>query len=389
MTYAKSFGIIAHVPLTTQRVLFPRSKEKVASSPPYSSKEFASIITALRKELATIDEKHRDYCSSYLLALRALLVVIRTGLNLTPLLELNRDCLRPHPVDPKRFVVTATKHRANRLVSVSLRSSNTSIAKETPHDAVLVIQKTLEETAMLAAEASSPLSEKIWLFQSRGQLRGITTRLTQNLMNLHMARFARSNQLRDDRGRPLIVNTRRMRKTFINRIYEKSSGDLFVTAQIANNTPRVSDVHYLMAPDDGERAFAIAGSRVVEILKNSSKLKKGTTYLRTAIAGCQDPLFGERAPGDGHTYCEKFMHCFSCKNMVVAGNDLHRMYSFYWFLTNRLASVRSTPMYGYFKAILRLIDEDIATRFDQRSTELAKLKARENPHPIWQKANLI
>ncbi len=208
-------------------------------------------------------------------------------------------------------------------------------------------------------------------------------------MTLHMARFARSNQLRDDRGRPLIVNTRRMRKTFINRIYEKSSGDLFVTAQIANNTPRVSDFHYLMAPDDGERAFAIAGSRVVEILKNSSKLKKGTTYLRTAIAGCQDPLFGERAPGDGHTYCEKFMHCFSCKNMVVAGNDLHRMYSFYWFLTNRLASVRSTPMYGYFKAILRLIDEDIATRFDQRSTELAKLKARENPHPIWQKANLI
>ena len=389
LLYAKSFGIVDEVPLKLRRVLFPRSKESIARARPYSSREFASIVAALRQELQKVEQDRRYRSSSYSLALRALLVAVRTGLNLTPLLELRRDCLQPHPVSPDRLVLTASKHRANRLVSVSLTTSQSSVSAEVPSDAARIIRQTLDETSRLAESAGSPLSDMVWLFTSRGPSRGTTCRLTQNLMTLHMTRFSLNNQLQDEAGRRLRVSLRRIRKTFVNRIYEKSGGDLFVTAQIANNSPRVSDIHYLTAPDDGERAFATASIRVVDLLKSASRKEGSDQYVRTPIAGCRDPLFGDRAPKDGHSYCQKFVHCFTCKHMVVAGNDLHRLYSFYWFLTRRLGAVRSTPIYSYFKSILRLIDDDIAPRFDARVAELAKAKAREKPHPVWQKADLL
>lgn len=375
-------GLGREARLSFKRGLFPNANSKHSKrNNVYSASEFDRILKALKREISL--SRTKEFFNSYDLSIRVLLVAIRTGMNVTPLLELKRDCLQPHPIDPKRRVLRSFKRRAHRETSISLPIPNVRATAEAPPDAVSVIGQVLERTLSLSTAAPSSIIDRLWLYASRGSDKDRITHLTPTALASHLNSFSERTELRTDSGSPLKLSLSAVRVTFVNRVYEASSGNLTLTAAIANNSPRVSDLHYLEAPPDGEGKFALAGTIVLSLLKGEADPVK---YIRTAVAGCQDPLYGERAPKDGHTYCEKFLNCFSCKHMMVAGDDLHRLFSFYWLLMDKLAATRSTPLHAQIKATIRTIDNEISVKFPKSTVLAAKAKARRTPHPMWDRA---
>ncbi len=59
--------------------------------------------------------------------------------------------------------------------------------------------------------------------------------------------------LNDSDGKPLRINISRLRKTFANRIFELTDGDLATTAAALGNTPRVAEQNYLAPSADTRR----------------------------------------------------------------------------------------------------------------------------------------
>ena len=68
---------------------------------------------------------------------------------------------------------------------------------------------------------------------------------------------------------------------------------------------------------------------------------------------------------------------------MVTGDDLYRLFSFYW------AALRNYDTFGgkrwtkYLKQVIRLIDEEIAPRFDETLLSEQREKAKDSPHPFW------
>src|SRR3546814_19414031 len=70
-----------------------------------------------------ISDLSSDVCSSDLLAFALLVVGLHTGRNNTPLLEMGRNCLRPHPKDDTVFLVL-WQRRGSNTSKVALRAAS-------------------------------------------------------------------------------------------------------------------------------------------------------------------------------------------------------------------------------------------------------------------------
>lgn len=295
---------------------FPSASSKKKGKTSLSQAERVRLADALRCDVVALHKGTFVASNGEALTVYALALAMRTGLNTTPLLELKRDCLKPHPFMPRMRLIEAFKGRSNATQIKALRyTSKIGVPVSIPMDGVALFEHLLKRTEPLVAIAPLELKNSVWLYQAQAKAHlGKLTRLDGSVLGYNIAGFVRRHGLLGDDGRPLALNTSRLRKTMENRLWRLSNGDLFTVAAIMGHDPKVADQSYLSVTDDMRSNAVFVG----EALPDTYRTAKGATLPpleRTPTGRCKDSLQGDRAPKDG-THCTDFLSCFSCRNRI-------------------------------------------------------------------------
>lgn len=393
---------------------FPNSRRAYQGYKPYSRDEMRRLVSALVDDLQAIRGGRFDGTESERLTVYFLLIAAKTGRNPTPLLELSRDTLRPHPLKPHdHALLVAYKRRGNNISIQSFR--NTRVVQDVASikmDVASLIHEALDLTERYVGLAPIEQKDRLWLCQreSTNQHRGLVAPLTVGTVHRTTLRFVARHNLKSDEidpgtelARPLQVTVMRLRKTFARRMWQLTGGDLVQTASMLGNQPRVTDSHYLDVTPEMERNHKFVGlclEIAIRGLENdpatqqrlAAKMKVSVEDVERVLSGrnntgvgrCSSPYHGQFAPKNGVRACTAFLSCFRCPNQVIMESDLHRLFSFYWLLIkerNLLNRNRWRRVYGW---VIREIDRNIAQRFDPDAVLRAREEARRSPHPMWQ-----
>lgn len=372
---------------TFPRNPFPNINRKVKGETALSKHERQAFTVALREEIKPIWTDDTPVTSE-LLACALLVVALHTGRNTTPLLEMGRNCLRPHPKNNTVFLVL-WKRRGYNTSKVALRAESDAerLLESTPSvrtNVERLIRRVIAMTEPLDAEAPSDLKGRVWLYRAYGV--GRVTALSAEALAGATNRLVSKYRLTDSDGAPLRINVSRLRKTFANRIFELTDGDLAVTAAALGNTPQIADQNYLKPDENARRNWQFMGEVLVQELLTRTI---GTTYRDTPMGHCADPVNGQYAPKREGATCMNFMNCLRCKHYAVTAEDLHKLFSFYFRVLAERSRMDRRRWEREYAHIPRLIDHYIVAEGLRRGTfkfaivEAAREQARTQPHPFW------
>jgi hypothetical protein len=167
-------------------------------------------------------------------------------------------------------------------------------------------------------------------------------------------------------------------------MYELSGENLLVAAQQAKHRGTSTLDHYLRAPEQSNRNLGLMGEiRVKEL-----------TCLEASIpvGHCRDPKYGDKAPKNG-TFCNDFLGCFRCKSFVITGDDLYKLFSFYWAIVRNREAFGRKDWKRHLKNVLRIVDEEVVPAFVKLGklhlVEHEKERAKTNPHPYWKNLDML
>ncbi|WP_334070477.1 hypothetical protein [Burkholderia cepacia] len=364
--------------------------------PKAQRKEFSAAVKAAVTPLFSDDVAP----TSELLGYALLIVALHTGRNTWPLLEMTRDCLHVHPRDDRLFLVLY-KRRGHSQAKVVLRSDEEQDASihsmPTVRPSVArLIRRVLELSDSLRDEAPLALRGRVWLFRKRKAGRGVgvagdISALTTSTLDRAIMLLVDRYNLKDTDGAPLRLNVSRLRKTFVNRIYEILDGDVVATASAAGDSVAVTDISYLRPGEHAERNWMFMGNALVSELLTDTL---GSTE-RTPVGQCSDPEYGDHAPKRDGAVCMNFLNCMRCRNYVVTGDDLYRLFSFYWRIFAEKARTAPKRWKREYAHIIRLIDRDVIDAgvskgiFKMSVVESERERARHSPHPFWQDESIL
>ena len=364
---------------------FPMNGATTRGETPLSQSEMERLAAALKLDLIAIHHGGFSGLDSEALVVLMLIVGMRSGINTTPLLEMKRDCLGPHPFMPNLMLVRTFKRRGKGAQLTSLRQTHIhDLAASIPMDGVAVLKMVLGLTQNLVAEAPDGIKDRVWLYRSsqRGDLKGQTLCLNMGRVHENTKAIVHRHGLFADDGSVLRVTLGRLRKTMENRLWKLSDGDLLAVSAVMGHSPQVADNHYLHLD---ERTKAEGAKFIGEALPG--KLR-GHDLVPTPTGSCKDSLQGALAPKDGSTHCAEFTHCLGCPSYAIVGTvkDLHRLFSFQRFLMSEVGYYATDEWSEW-----RLHHQDLIARIDQIAYDnfipemvaQAKALAEKNPHSFW------
>lgn len=345
---------------------------------PLSDDERERILRPLSLEVAQIFDGTHPGSLRTQLGLCAFAVLLKTGVNPTPFLEISRDlsrCFIDHPRINRKILVMF-KGRAGVYTTTSIQPSETKVVSL---DVYKLCQRVVELTEEEASDAiGTELEGRLWMFRKLDMT--LRTLSTQELSSIAV-NFAEKYQLLRDDGTRLKMSSQLFRNTKHNRIWRASNGDLLATSKSASNTPKVAERYLTVTPDMHEE-HRLAGEVLVATLSDRN------SYQSTPHSGCSDTINGELSPKNG-THCVDFLSCFRCKSQVITQDDLYKLYSFYWAVFDQRSNIGVDNWNKLFAWIVRIIDRDVAPKFNQRTVDLEKARARVEPHPMWRSANVL
>lgn len=384
----------------------PNGNREAAGQQALSDGEEHRLAQAIKADLADLHHARLQLNASEVIANRFLIVAMRTGSNLTPLLEMQRDALRPGLL-PGTMRLRTVKHRGHKILERALlRGSEVEQPILIPTDAVAVLERTLADTQDLLEDASPSLRARVWLYRSlRSQDYGQVAGLTYSVVSLSIERLIERRDLRADDGSPLKVNVSRLRKSFAKRAFRLSGADVVTTARMLGNTPRVADMNYLRVDDQLKaESAAYMESELVARLRGDEENPPQSIVIassdtseveKTPVGGCRDTLYGGHAPKNG-SHCDLFVMCLFCPSFAVVGEeeDLWRLYSYQIFaqrelsrLQQRLAMNPGDAMTQRFLELysqaIPFIDQLVPRSFGKARAERAKQRAHAHLHPFW------
>ena len=364
---------------------FPMNGATTRGETPLSQSEMERLAAALKLDLIAIHHGGFSGLDSEALVVLMLIVGMRSGINTTPLPEMKRDCLGPHPFMPNLMLVRTFKRRGKGAQLTSLRQTHIhDLAASIPMDGVAVLKMVLGMTQNLVAEAPDGIKDRVWLYRSsqRGDLKGQTLCLNMGRVHENTKAIVHRHGLFADDGSVLRVTLGRLRKTMENRLWKLSDGDLLAVSAVMGHSPQVADNHYLHLD---ERTKAEGAKFIGEALPG--KLR-GHDLVPTPTGSCKDSLQGALAPKDGSTHCAEFTHCLGCPSYAIVGTvkDLHRLFSFQRFLMSEVGYYATDEWSEW-----RLHHQDLIARIDQIAYDnfipemvaQAKALAEKNPHSFW------
>lgn len=374
---------------TFPRNPFPNYNRKVKGETALSKRERQQFAAALRQATKPIWNDGITLTSD-LLVYALLVVALHTGRNATPLLEMGRNCLRPHPKDNTVFLVL-WKRRGYNTSKVVLQAESKAerVLEAMPSVRINVerlIRRVMVLTEALDSEAPDDLKGRVWLYRVQATDAGKVTTLTSMSLDRSISRLVAEYNLKDSDGKPLRINISRLRKTFANRIFELTDGDLATTASALGNTPRVADQNYLAPNEDARRNWRFMGEVLVQELLTATI---GATYKDTPLGRCGDPVNGQFAPKREGATCMNFMNCLRCKHFAVTAEDLYKLFSFYFRVLAERSRMDRRRWAREYAHIPRLIDHYIVAEglrrraFKTEAVDAARERARTQPHPFW------
>lgn len=354
------------------------------------------------------------------LAVYILLIAARTGRNPTPLLEMGRDALKPHPLNPKTHSLLVVYKRRGNNVSVQgfKKSIDVEGVATVRVDVASLFREVLEMTSAYVPLVPAGEQNRLWLHRKESYnpaYKGSVCPLNTDMLHHATQRLIRRRSLRADatdprtgKALPLQVTIMRLRKTFATRMWQLTGGDLTKTAQLLGNKPQVTDTYYLEVTPEMEYQHKFAGHCLEAILRSTEHdgdtLHRIATDMKvtveevervlngknnTGVGRCTSPYYGMFAPKDGTRACTKFLYCFQCPNQVIMQSDLHRLFSFYWLVIkerNLMDRKRWKRAYGW---VIREMDGTISQHFDPTAVKEAREQARTSPHPMWRDRALL
>ena len=361
---------------------FPDSNRKAKGQTAFSKAERTRVAYALKADVNNILEKNEPL-NGYELTIFLLAIALRSGMNTTPLLEMTTDSIQDHPLKENRKLLVLYKRRGNATHIQKLRhSTNVENAQTVLADVAVMVQHIIDMNQSLRDESGTDL---VFTYRSNAHgLLGAITNTSSTSLAMNIKNWVKEKDLKNDNGDPLQVNVSRFRKTFVNRIYELSGGDPFLTAAAANHSVNVSQTHYQAAPKEAEKNFNYMGKvRTEELLSNIKVIENNTP-----VSKCSD--IPNRTDKNGNKiYCTNFLACVRCRNMVVTKDDLYRLFSFYWLIVSERKQIGAKRWSKYFAHIIRIIDRDIAPQFDAGYVAKIKAEAQAKPHPAWKHRNQL
>lgn len=363
---------------------FPMNGASTKSEMPLSPSEMQRLASALKADLVAIHHARFAGPNSEAMAVLLLLVAMRSGINTTPLIEITRDCLRPHPFMPDMMLVQTFKRRGKGAQTQSIRQTQLRDTQSAiPMDGVAVLRKALEMTDGLARRAPEAIKDRVWLYRfgQRGWSDQIAC-LTPGTASAAIRAIVIRHGLSADDETPLRVTIAALRKTMENRLWRLSDGDLIAVATVMGHSPRVADHHYLRLDD---RTKAEGAKFIGEALPAQLR---GVDLTPTPTGSCKDSLHGVLAPKDGSTHCAQFTHCLGCPSYAIVGTvkDLHRLFSYQGFLRHEInyyASDEWADWRDHHQILIAMIDQFTAEHFEPALVLEAKALARQSPHPFW------
>jgi hypothetical protein len=395
------------------QVPFPNADRAYVGHQAFSQGEVERLLTALLKDLEIIrsgDQLSGNEAAALVVYL--LLIAARSGRNLTPLLELDRNAITDHPLKPDMGILQVYKRRGFKINRQAFRYHSIEDESTTiPSDVVTLYREVLERSISLTELAPKNMQDRVWLYRSKR--RGITVLSASDVAQQARMLVARHKIISDrttigGEPEPLKVNVSRLRKTFAMRMWQLTSGNLFKTAQLMGNSPRMTDSHYLGVTPEMERNHRFVGHVLegamtgqvndksfreelsAKLALDSEKINRVLSgALNTGVARCSDPINGRFAPKNGNTNCQKFLHCFRCPNQIVIESDLYRLFSFYWLLIKERGLLGKSRWKSVYAWVIRVIDNDIASRFDPAIVAREKQRAFDEPHPMWKDRTLL
>lgn len=369
----------------------PNGWKPVNGEKALSETERASLADAIRHDV--IDLHHGTFLGNECDALTVYILALglRTGMNTTPLLELSRNALGPHPFMPNMRLLRSFKRRGYTTHLKSIRKSGVYEAPASvPLDGVALLEKVIALTAPLVEMTSARYKNHLWLHRKRAKKEtasDMAVPLTASDLSSGIGRFVDRHALLGDDELPLRLNLSRLRKTMENRLWRISNGDLLSVALIMGQEPRVADTNYLQVTPDMQRNATIVGEALPVMFRYGVETQGKTpiNLEKTPVGGCKDSLYGELAPRDGVNHCGDFMSCFTCRSYAIVGSieDLHRLFSFYWFLTDEMQRVNSNEWREQHAWTLSQIDAFTAQHFPEDLITKAKNLARREAHKFW------
>ncbi|HBO3296520.1 hypothetical protein QYP08_14770 [Pseudomonas aeruginosa] len=387
-------GLFSLVPsgdeATFPRNPFPNINRKYKGETPLNQRERQAFTVALKQAIKPIWTGDTPITGE-LLALALLVVALHTGRNTTPLLEMSRDCLRPHPKGNTVFLML-WKRRGYNTSKVALRGQPDSerLLESTPSlrtNVERLIRRVMIVTEPLETEAPDDLRGRLWLYRKGSNWgAGQVTALNAAALGWAADRLVTEYGLIDSDGAPLRINVSRLRKTFANRIFELTDADLATTAAALGNSLKVTDQSYLAPGEDARRNWKFMGEVLVQELLSGTI---GATYADTPMGQCADTVNGQYAPKREGATCMNFMNCLRCKHYAVTAQDLYKLFSFYFRVLTERSRMDKRRWARDYAHIPRLIDQYIVSEGLRRGTfkatdvEAAREKARTQPHPFW------
>lgn len=343
------------------------------------------MVVALKQAIKPIYQK-TEPLTSYELTLCLLAVAIQTGINTSPLLNMTTEALSDHPLKDNRKLLTVFKKRGNATQLHNLRKSEElEVVQGIKLDVAYLIEIIIERNAQVRKSTDTNL---VFAYESigggPGTKKGTATFLTDSALEYNVNKFIKEYDLQDEDGRTMKLNFSRFRKTFINGIYELSGESLLIAAQQAKHSGTGTLDHYLQAPEKSKCNLGLMGEiRVKELTCAEPSVPVGH---------CKDPKNGDRAPKDG-SFCNDFLGCFRCKSFVITGDDLYKLYSFYWAIIRNRDEFGRKDWKRHLRNVLRIVDEEVVPAFAKlgqlQRVEAEKERARTNPHPYWQSLDML
>lgn len=389
-------GMIRRGLIPAQENLFPAnpwpgSNRRMSGAKPLSQGERLRLATALREDIIAIHKGTFVGLDSDALVVYLLSVAIRSGANTTPLLEATRDSLREHPFMPNMMRLELVKRRGNATKFTNLRySKDDDHAVSVAMDGVALLKIALQMTAPLVNEAKPAHKDRVWLYRSEGSSNaGSVTALNGVALTKRIESLIKRHDLRGDDGKPLSLNLSRLRKTMVNRLWALSGGDLIATAALMGHDPKVADTHYLACTQQMRENATFVGEALPDIYDQGlSETTRGKVISilpgKSPTGRCKDPYNGDKAPKNGEA-CDDFFSCFTCKSYAVVGSpeDLHRLFSFYFFLEREMLHARSEDWRCEFRNTMNLIDRFTADQFNAELVAAARDRGRTEPIKFW------
>ncbi|MFJ4455950.1 hypothetical protein ACIP1G_18955 [Pseudomonas sp. NPDC089392] len=387
-------GIITLIPAGDEATFppnpFPHHNKKVSGETALPKAQRQAFTSAVKHAALPIWDADEPLTCD-LLCYALLIIALHTGRNTTALFEMGRDCLRSHPKENTKFLVL-WKRRGHNTNKVALRgnSEDKQAMESTPSVRANIEQLILQviaKTEELIPEAPDHLKTRVWIYRVRGgKDSGKISTPTGSAMMRACQKLVADYDLTDVDGQPLRINISRLRKTFGNRIYELTGGDLTTTAIALGNTPQVAGRNYLAPNEDSKRNWLFMGKLLVQELLSGSI---GTTYKKTPTGRCSDPINGQYAPKTAGATCTNFLNCLRCKHYAVTAEDLYKLFSFYFRVFAERSHMDKRRWTKEYAHIPRLIDNYIVAEglkrgiFKKSQVESARERAKSKPHPFW------